>query len=403
MVDMKKIKLLSFFRITRSSYAFTLIELLITISILSVLATALVLVINPAELIKKSRDATRLSDLGIIERAIGLIETDNPSASLGNGNTVYISLPDTSVTCANLSLPLLPSGWGYSCVNESSIRNVDGTGWIPVDFTQFSAGSTLSVLPIDPVNNLDNGYYYTFVTGGSWKLTGIFESKKFSEDMKKDGGPDPSLYELGDDLILANFARGLAGYWSMDGNYLDSSGNNNNGAPFGGVTFSSGKLNQAGSFDGVDDYIKTSSGPSLNIAKEITLSAWINTTTLSGHDIILSRGNPYISRNGDDAFFRIHINGTGRSLRGTTRLKTNTWYYIVATFDGTLLKIYLDGELENSVSFPGPITCCTNNPYDIGRNRNNNNYAFPGVIDEVRVYNRALSGLEVKSIYNATK
>lgn len=190
------------FQILKSEDSFTLIELLVVIAILAVLATVVVLVINPAELLRQGRDSVRLNDLNNINKVLGLLQVDCISCSLGNPNTVYVSIPDTSPICGNLGLPSLPSGWSYACVTENNLTKVDGTGWIPVDFTQFSAGSPLSRLPIDPVNTTSSGQYYTYVTGQSWELTASFESSKYAKTAADDGGVYPPLYEVGTGYLL---------------------------------------------------------------------------------------------------------------------------------------------------------------------------------------------------------
>ena len=83
----------------KSAQAFTLIELLVVIAVLAVLSTAAVLVINPAELIKRSRDSRRLQELNELNKAISLLVADKPAADLGLSSKVYISLPDSDPDC----------------------------------------------------------------------------------------------------------------------------------------------------------------------------------------------------------------------------------------------------------------------------------------------------------------
>ena len=134
--------------------AFTLIELLIVIGILAVLATTVLLVINPAQLVKQSRDANRITEINQINKALLLFQGFGGSSSaMGNSNTIYISLPDTDSQCGSYygQLTATTTGWNYHCSTSANYRNIDGTGWIPVDLTsiQSSAGTLFSNLPVD--------------------------------------------------------------------------------------------------------------------------------------------------------------------------------------------------------------------------------------------------------------
>src|SRR3989344_2185445 len=331
----------------KSAQAFTLIELLVVIAVLAVLSTAAVLVINPAELIKRSRDSRRLQELNELNKAISLLVADKPAADLGLSSKVYISLPDSDPDCLNIlaTLPPLPStgGWGYKCATQDNFRKVDGFGWIPANLTALSTGSPLATLPIDPVNTVQDGYYYTYVPGGSWKLTAVFEAKKTMTKMANDGGPDPSIYETGSNLNLANFQRGLAGYWKMDeeiwtnncstNTVNDSSGNGNHGkscpngtGPTGGAI---GKVDKAGSFDGVDDYVDKTS---FNIGTTITLSAWIKSSSYDGKIPLSLNGDNYPS--GPNLYFtgsKIVWNiGDGATNSFITGYPDSNWHLFVA-------------------------------------------------------------------------
>ena len=129
----------------RDKQSFTLIELLIVVGIVAILAVLVVLTLNPAELLKQARDSTRLSDMATINQALNIFNTDQ-GGSLGTASTTYVSIADTTSTCANLGLPTLPSGYSYHCVATSTLRNVNGTGWIPVNFSSISSGSPIGQL-----------------------------------------------------------------------------------------------------------------------------------------------------------------------------------------------------------------------------------------------------------------
>ncbi len=219
--------------------SFTLIELLIVVAILAVLSVIIILVLNPAELLKQARDANRLTELVAINKALNIYQVDVSSGNMGTSSVIYISIPDSSATttagtdCSSFGLSP-PSGWSYHCAASSTYKNVDGLGWIPVNFTQMSTKSPLGSLPVDPVNTTSSGNYYTYVAGGSWELATKMESAKYrvggSKDVvSKDGGDNIYLYEVGTSLSLnpyserltnANFATGdLTGWndWATGG------------------------------------------------------------------------------------------------------------------------------------------------------------------------------------------
>lgn len=196
------------------------------IGILGVLATTAIVVINPVELLRQSRDARRLVELNNIELAIEFYKTSG-GTSFGNANMVYISLPSVNADsdCSGLSLPSLPTGWVYHCASLTNLQKTDGTGWMPINFSSIG-NSLFSVLPIDPVNDAAQGLYYTYVKG-SWRLAGVFESQKYglaggaTNKVSKDGGSDPYAYEIGTDLnifkqemlVNADFSAGNLNGW----------------------------------------------------------------------------------------------------------------------------------------------------------------------------------------------
>ncbi len=185
--------------------SFTLAEILITVSLIDILSAALTVFINPARLYEQAHDSRRISDLNRLNLAISAAQNEFGQSILGNKNIIYVSLSDTTSTCANLGLPQLPAGYSYHCADVSSLTKTDGTGWLPVDLA--SAGSPLNILPIDPVNSAASGLYYTYSASNSYELTAPMESAAYSiagekDVTSKDGGPNDYLYEVGNNLNL---------------------------------------------------------------------------------------------------------------------------------------------------------------------------------------------------------
>ena len=191
-----------------SSASFTLIELLIVIGILAILTAAVVLVLNPSELLKQGRDSKRFTDLANIDNAIKLLLTQNEITSLGVASTVYVSLPAANSDCSDIAsgLPTLPTGYIYHCASLASLSNINGTGWIPIDFTQ-TIVQNFSSLPVDPVNTAVS--YYIYVPKNTfWELNAKPESLKYNligsmDRVSTDGGDNFAWYEVGTDLTLS--------------------------------------------------------------------------------------------------------------------------------------------------------------------------------------------------------
>lgn len=177
---------------TARQKGFTLIELLVVIAILAVLVTAIVVILNPAELLKQARDSTRLSDTKSLVKAIDLFFAD--------GQTWSTAAHNCTVGIVSPMITTLPT----ACVTNA-LTNITGTGWIPLNFTALSTGSPLSSLPLDPVNNAT--YYYAFksTTAMTFEINANMESTKFSsgsnnvEINSKDGGNNAGWYEVGND------------------------------------------------------------------------------------------------------------------------------------------------------------------------------------------------------------
>ena len=188
---------------------FTLIELLIVVGIVAILATVIALTLNPSELLRQARDSRRVSETQSINQAMSLALALKSNLFVGASNYVYLSLPDNDGDglCNEYpNLPPLVSPWQYACTNPSNFRKVNGTGWIPVDFTSLPM-VPLETLPVDPVNTYDKRcLYYRYVPG--WELGANMESEKYkfggSQDVESnDGGNNPALYEKGVSLVVA--------------------------------------------------------------------------------------------------------------------------------------------------------------------------------------------------------
>lgn len=185
----------------------------------------------------------------------------------------------------------------------------------------------------------------------------------------------------------------------------DSTNYNNNGISTGAAYLDSGEINGARSFDGTDDRISVSDDSSLNFADNITISAWINTTQTTGEMKIVEKMNS----NEDHGFGLMLTDGllefygrTGTAsyqyVRGSTDLATGGWHYVVGQRFGSNWKVFVNGDLENSVTQDtGGFTNFTD--LFIGSSTDTNTNYFSGYIDEVRVSSAAHSPAWINANY----
>ncbi len=228
---------------------------------------------------------------------------------------------------------------------------------------------------------------------------------------------------------------GMVGWWPADGNATDIAGNNH-GTLKNGATFAAGKVGQAFSFDGVDSVVEIANEAKFDFdgTDAFTIDAWIKTSPkVVGDHIIVAKQNinpaqpvsypgyglviddsigppkPYVHT---DALMLILQHGWPDQIiwvRGTTDIIDGQWHHVAGTYDGSGsasgVKLYVDGVLESMIVEQddlGANTILNNAPLTIGTRKDNTaDVAFNGLIDEVEVYNRALTASEIQSIYNA--
>lgn len=418
----------------RSPRAFTLIELLVVIAILAVLFVAVLLVLNPAQLLAQSRDADRIQDLATIQSALNYYLEDTAASgkagSLGAAGTASISVPDPSATstagdqCQGLGLPPLPqapSAWAWGCAQASNYRQVTGTGWVPVNFGSISVGSPISQLPQDPTDTTSSDLYYSFASAGSqYELTAELESTKYVPQMSTDGGAYQGTYQAGDDLNLTPPSRsyGLVGFWPLNEGSgtvaYDYSGNGNSATWYGtkaspSSTYYAAGLTypNAGYFDGSTDSVTALNNSALQITGPITMSAWVYPKISSNYQTIIIKNGArdyavYLSPTTTGVYVNIGVSGFGGTIAVSPGWTVSTWNFITVTANGTAIQVYINGALAGSASSTALPTASTGLVY-IGENATGNQYYLNGYEADVRVYNRALSATEIAGIYNAEK
>ncbi|QEH37847.1 Copper resistance protein CopC [Aquisphaera giovannonii] len=182
----------------------------------------------------------------------------------------------------------------------------------------------------------------------------------------------------------------------------DLSGKGNNGTA-SNTTWTTGLFGSALSFDGADSWVTINSSSSLNLTSGMTLEAWVKPAAASSNNqtILLKEqsGNLayslYATNQSGSPSAHAYVNGADRESAGSAGLPVNAWSFLTATFDGSDLLLYVNGNLVSDQAVSGPIVTSTG-ALRIGGNSVWGEY-FQGLIDQVRIYSRPLNAGEILS------
>lgn len=164
-------------------------------------------------------------------------------------------------------------------------------------------------------------------------------------------------------------------------------------------------INNAGifvQFDGSDDHILINNAASLNQGSGLTLEAWVNPTNFFTKRTIFSKDSSgtntsyrLIVDTLGRVTFRINTSGVIAEVISTSALSVNTWSHVAATFDGSEMKVYINGTLSGSFVHFGTINSTTVNLY-IGKNGPDSVHRWLGGMDEIRLWNIARSEYQIR-------
>ena len=206
--------------------------------------------------------------------------------------------------------------------------------------------------------------------------------------------------------------NGLVGWWPFNGNANDESGNGNNGTVNGATLTAdrNGKANSAYSFDGVDDFIQTNINQINNGPFTITFWTKINVWKTSGFvsSRILENNSTGIFIYDNNLYLTLDKKNVNEviidSKISTNIINLNKWKSITYTFDGINVKLYLDGIINFTYSL-----VINNSDLDInktflfGKDNCCGNRCLSGQLDDIAIYNRALTEQEIKQLYQEGK
>jgi hypothetical protein len=213
----------------------------------------------------------------------------------------------------------------------------------------------------------------------------------------------------------ATGAEGLVAHWRLDEGVGTVAGNATSGLEgtlANGAGWVAGRHGQAVNLDGVDDFIAV---PNMDVTGTgLTIAGWVKSSSFpaSLDQRFLSKSTDTAEQshywmlgqtnNGQNRLrFRLKAGGTTTTLIASSgNLPLNTWYHVAATYDGTMMRLYLDGVEVGAVQKSGTLAASAAVPVNIGRSPDGSN-PMHGAIDDLRVYGRALSASEIGTVLQA--
>jgi len=221
------------------------------------------------------------------------------------------------------------------------------------------------------------------------------------------------VWSFGVSSKAADSSGKLLGWWKFDEQsgkeVSDSSGNGNTGKVAGQPKWqpSGGKIGGALLFDGGGDYVEIANQQNFNATGQITVAAWIKVNKFDKqYQTIVAKGDSaWRLHRFHDNSIGFHATGLrkpgmqGAGVEGKANVNDGQWHHIAAVYDGTKACMYVDGRLDDTADVQGTINA-NNASVFIGENSEARGRYWNGLIDDVRIYNYALSENDVKAIYD---
>jgi hypothetical protein len=207
-------------------------------------------------------------------------------------------------------------------------------------------------------------------------------------------------------------------WWKLDdsGTLAADTAGDNPGILVNNPTWEAGKINGSLSFDGIDDYVSIADAASgsldFSATDSFTIALWLKTTTKTGSPVIFSKGQltnhpPYYLLSLDETTGKLRFqicDGTieNTPLEGSTDVADGIWHHVAIIRDATThqLTIFVDGQQQGTVADTTTASLDTPEPLLLGQVNDTSNRWYTGSLDDIKIYHKALTPLEIIAIWN---
>ncbi len=329
---------------------------------------------------------------------LSAVATDTTGIS-ATSSLIAVTVNNTSVPAVSITAPL--SGASVTGTIPVSANATDSTGVAQLQF-QLDGNNLGAAVTSTPYSISWNT---TTAASGNHTLTAV------ATDLSGNSATSAGVPVTVSNVVSGPPATGLLGYWNFNegtGTVANDSSGNGYSGTVSGPTWVTGYIGSALSFNGSSNYMVT---PAIPFTNSFSISAWVNpAVTTQGAYVRIAEtqyyNGLYLGTNAGGTEYKFIVNGGagatgacgaayGCAEGGTV---SSGWHLVTGTYDGTTAILYVDGAQVATEKFTAPASISL--PLYIGRYFAASGYGWTGIIDEIRLYSRALGGAEVSAIYN---
>ncbi len=359
-----------------------------------------------------------------LETAFATVQKGIDTATDGNTVIVYPAVYNEEIDFLGKAItvqgvptlagaPILEAPGGYAV----SFYRLEGTDSLLKNFVIrgsdlgiFIVGSSPTISNVTVVNNVFGIAAYA---GAQPDISNSIIWNNTDGDLFGDQNPIEAKYSFVEqDVNEPNMPlAGLVSNWKFNeanGTIAYDSVGNNHGNVYG-ATWTAGKINGALSFDGQKDYVSVPHDASLNIKGDITIAAWVNIRRGSSYQAIVSKcvgagptNNPFDFYITDPVSLLtlVRADAAGHErVYSNKRLSLNQWYHVLVRVEDKVPDFYVDGIITGKWADTTFTKTPTGNTKPVLIGRRDDGLYFDGIIDEVLIYDRALSVVEIGQLY----